>query len=152
VTASQGTGTGTGGAWKVDGSAVTQPVSGTVGIDPSHNTVKLDPSSTATVTSGDQTTEQSVPVVVPPLGRNATGSIATAAFKTVRVNIICTDLTPLVGWALDADGVAVLASGDCSHFNFTQSFDVPGLSLTVNFANGDTTDHTVTVIVDGRSN
>jgi hypothetical protein len=36
--------------------------------------------------------------------------------------------------------------------SFTQSFDVPGLSLTANFANGDTTDHTVTVIVDGRAN
>jgi hypothetical protein len=52
VTASQGTGTGSGGAWKVDGSGVTQPVSGTVGvsnlpatqnvsIDPSHNSVSV---------------------------------------------------------------------------------------------------------------
>ena len=32
VIASQGTGTGAGGAWKVDGSAVTQPVSGTVNV------------------------------------------------------------------------------------------------------------------------
>ena len=34
VTASQGSGTGSSGAWKVDGSGVTQPVSGTVGLNP----------------------------------------------------------------------------------------------------------------------
>lgn len=32
VTASQGAGTGSGGSWKVDGSGVTQPVSGSVGV------------------------------------------------------------------------------------------------------------------------
>ena len=84
VSASQGTGTGSGGAWKVDGSGVTQPVSGTVGvnnlpatqnvsgtvgIDPSHNSVSVSNlpavqnvsgsvsiSGTSTVVSGDTTT------------------------------------------------------------------------------------------------
>jgi hypothetical protein len=83
VTASEGTGTGSGGAWKVDGSGVTQPVSGsvgvnnlpatqnvsgTVGIDPSHNSVSVNNlpatqnvsgsvsiSGTPTVVSGDTT-------------------------------------------------------------------------------------------------
>jgi hypothetical protein len=83
VTASQGTGAGSGGAWKVDGSGVTQPVSGsvgvnnlpatqnvsgTVGIDPSHNSVSVNNlpatqnvsgsvsiSGTPTVVSGDTT-------------------------------------------------------------------------------------------------
>jgi hypothetical protein len=151
VTANQGQGGSS--AWKVDGSGVTQPVSGTVGIDSNKNTVKLDPSSAATVTSGDQTT---APVdrgmVVPAGGAITTDAIDTTAFKTIRVNIACLVVTSQVSWTITGDGGIVLVSGDCLSQFFSESFDVPGLAVQVNFNSSYGIPVGTEVVVDGRSN
>jgi hypothetical protein len=180
VTASQGTGPGSGGAWKVDGSGVTQPVSGTVGIDqttsgangvtvknlpssqtvngsvgldPKNNTVKLDPANAA-VTSGDVTTVlKDVPFVISAGDSVSTGSLDTTGAKTIRVDIVCSNPSSAATWTVTGDGFPAipLASGDCSTGSFSGTFDVPGTTTDVTFDNGSAFGQIGEIVVVGRS-
>jgi hypothetical protein len=132
-----------------------QTVNGTVGIDPNNNTVKLDPSSQATVTSGDQTTRKFTSSVTVPAGSTnlSTPEIDTSSFKTIRVSINCLNLSASLTWTIIGDISEPMASGNCSpSTSFTESFDVPGLFISVSVSNTSAFPLSILMAVDGRSN
>jgi hypothetical protein len=157
VTSNQGTGTGSGGAWKVDGSGVTQPVSGTVGVT---GTVGIDPSHNA-VTSGDVTSIVATgSQLVSPGQFLPFGSINVSAYKEVRVVVSCTFCTSASSLTiLGGDGAEQLGTTSFVPDPFIElgseaslEFDVPGTVIALGIHDGDINEDNFVYNVYGRTN
>jgi hypothetical protein len=157
VTANQGTGTGSGGAWKVDGSGVTQPVSGTVGVT---GTVGIDPSQNA-VTSGDVTSTVTTGTqLVSPGQYLPFGSFNVSAYKDVRVVVSCglctgaSSLTVFGGDGLEQLGTTNFVPDPYIELGSEASleFEVPGDLLAIGIHDGDINQDNFVYTVYGRTN